>query len=154
MAMAQMQPEATVQEQAMAMAQMQPEATVQEQEQVQVSAPPAPLTPLDDGRGPLALDPAIAAAVAAYRLGNGALGVSTNKTSARWSEPDADVSAVGGPRPVDLDPQDGSGNAQRGETARDAALALAANKALTAAELANSASSTPKFRPTPNDAKT
>jgi hypothetical protein len=137
--------------QAMAQAQMQmqmqPEATVQVQVQAQL---PAPLAPLGDDRGPLALDPAIAAAVAAYRLGSGALGVETNKTTPRWPEPDSDINAVNAPLPVDLDPRDGSSHAQRSENTRDIALALAANKALTATELANRKSPTPEFKRTPD----
>jgi hypothetical protein len=136
---------AQVQAMAQAQMQMQPEATVQVQAQL-----PAPLAPLGDDRGPLALDPAIAAAVAAYRLGSGALGVETNKTTPRWPEPDSDINAVNAPLPVDLDPRDGSSHAQRSENTRDIALALAANKALTATELANRKSPTPEFKRTPD----
>lgn len=138
---------AQVQAMAQAQMQMQPEATVQVQVQAQL---PAPLAPLGDDRGPLALDPAIAAAVAAYRLGSGALGVETNKTTPRWPEPDSDINAVNAPLPVDLDPRDGSSHAQRSENTRDIALALAANKALTATELANRKSPTPEFKRTPD----
>jgi hypothetical protein len=95
----------------------------------------APLAALDDGRAPLALDPSVAAAVAAYRLGDGALGVPGSKPAAPLSEPDADISAVGGARALELDPQDGSSMARRNETAHNAVLALEENKALAATRL-------------------
>jgi hypothetical protein len=96
---------------------------------------PAPLAALDDGRAPLALDPSVAAAVAAYRLGDGALGVSGSKPAAPLSEPDTDISAVGSARSLELDPQDGSSIAKRNETAHNAVLALEENKALAATRL-------------------
>jgi hypothetical protein len=101
-------------------------------QQAQVAAP---LAALDDGRAPLALDPSVAAAVAAYRLGDGALGVPGSKPAAPLSEPDADISAVGSARSLELDPQDGSSIARRNETAHNAALALEENKALAATRL-------------------
>jgi len=103
------------------------------QAQAQVQVPvTAPVAALDDGRAPLALDPSVAAAVAAYRLGDGALAVSANKPASPVSEPNGDISAVGKIGSVALDPHDGSSDAGRNETARNAALALAENKALAA----------------------
>ncbi len=87
-----------------------------------------PLAALDDGSAPLARDPSVAAAVAAYRLGDGT--VPSNKPAAPGFEPNSDINAVSA---VALDPRDG--DARRNETARRAALtlALAENKALPAA---------------------
>ena len=101
--------------------------------QAQVQAPvTAPVAALDDGRAPLALDPSVAAAVAAYRLGDGALAVSANKPASPLFEPNGDINAVDKIGSVALDPHDGSSDARRNETARNAALALAENKALAA----------------------
>ena len=101
--------------------------------QGQVQAPvTAPLVALDDGRAPLARDPSVAAAVAAYRLGDGALGLSGNKPAAPLSESNTDISAVSRAGSVALDPHDGSSDAWRNEAARNAALVLAENKALAA----------------------
>jgi hypothetical protein len=91
---------------------------------------PVPLAALDDDRAPLAFDPSVAAAVAAYRLGDGA--VPTNKPAQARPEMRADIGAVSKSRSAGLDPHDGSGDARRNETARNAALALAENKALAA----------------------
>jgi hypothetical protein len=91
---------------------------------------PTPLAALDDGRAPLALDPSVAAAVAAYRLGDGA--VPTNKPAQARPEPRSDIRAVSESRSAALDPHDDSGDARRNEAARNAALALAENKALAA----------------------
>jgi hypothetical protein len=107
----------------------------QAQVPVQQAQVPAPLAALDDGSAPLALDPSVAAAVAAYRLGDGALGVPGSKPAAALSEPDADISAVGSARSLDLDLQDGSSMARRNETAHNAVLALEENKALAATRL-------------------
>jgi hypothetical protein len=98
-------------------------------------AVPAPLAALDDGRAPLALDPSVAAAVAAYRLGDGTTGLAANRPAASLSEPDTEIGAIDRIRPVELDPQDGSGDARRNEKARNAALALEESKALAATRL-------------------
>ena len=112
-----------------------PAPVPQAQVPVQQAQVAAPLAALDDGRAPLALDPSVAAAVAAYRLGDGALGVPGSKPVAPLSEPDTDISAVGSARSLELDPQDGSSMARRNETAHNAALALEENKALAATRL-------------------
>lgn len=98
----------------------------------QVPVPvPVPVAMLDDGRAPLARDPSVAAAVAAYRLGDGA--VPTNKREQPESEPGSDISAVGKVSSAALDPHDDSSDARRNEAARSAELAE--NKALAAAGL-------------------
>ena len=85
---------------------------------------------LDDGRAPLALDPSVAAAVAAYRLGDGT--VPSNKPEQPRSAPSSDIRAVSKIGALALDPHDE--DARRNAAARNTVLALDEHKALATTE--------------------
>ena len=97
----------------------------------------APLAGLAGDRAPLALDPSVAAAVAAYRLGASGLTASANSPAPRLPDPATEIVAVSRTGLVALDPHDGSSDARRNEAARNGALTLAETRALAASQFVN-----------------
>ena len=66
-----------------------------------------------------AIDPSVAAAIAAYRVGDGFFGTPATDTARALPELITDIAAVTRVRPVTLDLHDGAGDAWRSKAARD-----------------------------------
>jgi hypothetical protein len=81
--------------------------------------------PIDAAQS-LAIDPSVAAAVAAYRVN--VLGATLNNMPDSLPKPVSDIAAVSRIQPASLDPHDESAQSRRNEAARNAVQALAQRK--------------------------
>lgn len=77
-----------------------------------------------------AIDPSVAAAIAAYRVGDVSLGITGNNAALPLPEPIADVVAVTRVQPVTLDPHDTTYDAWLNETARNEVRSVEQRKVL------------------------